>query len=58
MARIFKRVQGLYSLTAKNVAADIFGDASATTSEATSSQSQGPYLLVTIRTEWVAISST
>ncbi|GAB2273178.1 hypothetical protein Dimus_007981, partial [Dionaea muscipula] len=41
MSRIFKRVTVLYGLTAKNVAAQILGNASATSSEAMPSQRLG-----------------
>ncbi|GAB2301881.1 hypothetical protein Dimus_035905 [Dionaea muscipula] len=56
MAKMLKRVQGLYGLTAKNVAAKILGDASATSSEATLSQSLGPEPLQSVRMEEVPAS--
>ncbi|GAB2301960.1 hypothetical protein Dimus_035983, partial [Dionaea muscipula] len=51
MSRIFKRVTGLYDLTAKNVAAEVLGDASATSSEATPLQSLGVVPLQEVRME-------
>ncbi|GAB2268311.1 hypothetical protein Dimus_003279 [Dionaea muscipula] len=51
MARIFKEVQALYGLIAKNVAAQITGDA--TDSEATPTQSHVPAPLQSVRMEEV-----